>query len=645
MPRPLEMSGPQVNSDLNEEPTLAVASAGAVSLLGKELSYIVQSFITSLMDTHMPTCNGGHGQSHLTLGHACLTVSNVDAAAKLQLWAQAVECYKCPPWPYLMLQPGTSQELAVNTTYPTDLYVRNTTGGDLYKLTYHFGEYGAYQLGISTESISNIKVLTKPPNEFLPLIVAFVFFFMLAFMWQCAKFFRYRMDSPCTTRRVRSVSAGEETSLLSSQPVYQGSPSSSQLHQTTPVAPSLLPQLSAGIPDSSMRRGRLQSLDTFRGLAIVIMVFVNYGGGRYYFFQHAHWNGLTVADLVFPWFMWIMGVSMIFSVRSQLQRTTKRYLMVFRILKRCAILFILGLIINSDNNQNYMPTLRIMGVLQRFAICYGITALMEVYLMNPQESPEYVWYWKIRDIIRSGVQWVITILLVGVHTAITFGLHIPGCPTGYLGPGGLHDGGVHGNCTGGAAAYVDVSVLGEAHIYSHPTCKTIYNNDAPYDPEGILGALMAVLTVQFGAAAGRIIITYQGHGPRIKRWLVWAVVCGLLAGFLCDWRKEGGPIPVNKNLWSLSFVLTTACFAFFLLSLLYLFIDKWQWWSGNPFKYPGMNSILIYVGHEIFGGLFPWSWRPVGETHTNYLIMNLWGTSTWVIIAYLCHKRKLYLSV
>ena len=84
-----------------------------------------------------------------------------------------------------------------------------------------------------------------------------------------------------------------------------------------------------------------QSLDTFRGLSIVIMIFVNYGGGSYWFFAHSPWNGLTVADLVFPWFLWIMGVSLAISIRSQLRNSMSRSDNLKIILTRVFILIIL----------------------------------------------------------------------------------------------------------------------------------------------------------------------------------------------------------------------------------------------------------------------------------------------------------------
>ncbi|KAK7066294.1 hypothetical protein SK128_022526 [Halocaridina rubra] len=216
---------------------------------------------------------------------------------------------------------------------------------------------------------------------------------------------------------------------------------------------------------------------------------------------------------------------------------------------------------------------------------------------------------------------------------------------GYLGPGGLHDEGAHSNCTGGAAGYVDQLVLGKPHMYAHPTCAKVYDSKVPYDPEGILGALTSILMVQLGVAAGRIIITFKEHHERVIRWLIWGTVCGLIAGILCGWRKEDGLIPVNKNLWSLSYVFTTACFAFCLLSFFYAIIDWLHHWSGNPIRYAGMNAIVLYVGHEICGGLLPWSWSPVGHYHMQYFNMNIWGTSLWIFTAYLLHRKKIYVSV
>lgn len=606
------------------------------------------------LNSSVPLCGYEGNEKPLSMDHACLEVLNTDPSSSLEFWAQSTECYKCPPWKYLLVEANSSASLVVNSTYATDVFIRAINGTAIHNLTYHFGQYGSYMMEFDSKDYIHVKTFIRPQLEIIPVIMALVFFTLLTMVWQCGKFLLRRMDSSdspvprrVTEQNNRSVSPENVAQSSTYEPQPGTSSESEPLLRSNDLTQVLSPQgvyPQEQVPDSRRSGGRLISLDVFRGTAIAIMIFVNYGGGKYYFFIHARWNGLTVADLVFPWFLWIMGVSLTFSIRSQLRRATKRYIIVLKILKRCLILFALGIVINSKSS-NYLPTFRILGVLQRFAFCYLISAVIEVYCMSPQQSPEYVWYWKIRDLVRSWFQWSITLFIVVVHTAITFTLPVPGCPTGYIGPGGLHDGGAFSNCTGGAAGYIDRLVLGDAHVYKHPTCAKVYDSHVPYDPEGFLGALTSILMVQFGIASGRIIITYRSHNSRLIRWLIWGTISGIMAGILCGFQKEGGLIPVNKNLWSLSFVLTTNCFAFFLLSFYYLIIDKWSWWSGNPVRYVGMNAIILYLGHEILGSLLPWSWSPVGHYHADYLIMNIWGTSLWVVFAYFLHLKKVYISV
>jgi heparan-alpha-glucosaminide N-acetyltransferase len=91
----------------------------------------------------------------------------------------------------------------------------------------------------------------------------------------------------------------------------------------------------------------------------------------------------------------------------------------------------------------------------------------------------------IQDILDSWLQWLVILALTATHTLLTFLLPVPDCPTGYLGPGGLHNHSFSPNCTGGAAGYIDRIVFGENHIYQHPTCQSIYDTVIPYDPEGM----------------------------------------------------------------------------------------------------------------------------------------------------------------
>jgi len=160
-----------------------------------------------------------------------------------------------------------------------------------------------------------------------------------------------------------------------------------------------------------------------------------------------------------------------------------------------------------------------------------------------------------------------------------------------------------------------------------------------------LGTLNSMALVWLGTAAGRILIMHQDWKARAIRWTVWACILGLATGGLCGFSLNDGLIPINKNLWSLSFILATAAMAFFLLTLLYLLIDVYKFWSGAPLLYPGMNSILLYLGHEICSGMFPWSWRPYTQSHAELLAMNMWGCGLWVLTSYLLYRRRVFLAL
>jgi heparan-alpha-glucosaminide N-acetyltransferase len=115
---------------------------------------------------------------------------------------------------------------------------------------------------------------------------------------------------------------------------------------------------------------------------------------------------------------------------------------------------------------------------------------------------------------------------------------------------------------------IDIAIFGRKHIYTHPSAKPIYDTTEPYDPEGSLGSLTSVFIVFLGVQCGYTLLTFNDWKPRVKRWLSWAVVLGSIAGALCGFSKNDGIIPINKNLWSLSFVIGMAAMAFFLLTIM-----------------------------------------------------------------------------
>ncbi|XP_061818002.1 heparan-alpha-glucosaminide N-acetyltransferase isoform X2 [Nerophis lumbriciformis] len=414
-----------------------------------------------------------------------------------------------------------------------------------------------------------------------------------------------------------------------------------------------LDEVHAGNDESSaskVKPTRLRSLDTFRGFALTVMVFVNYGGGGYWFFQHAPWNGLTVADLVMPWFVFAIGTSVVLAIRSMQRRGVGRLQLLHKVTWRTLVLLMLGFCF-----LNYSPRdgplswswLRIPGVLQRLAFTYFFLALLQTLWGNKENGQsEGHWWSPVQDVVLYRSQWLIIILLETLWLCITFLLPVPNCPTGYLGAGGIGDNGLYPNCTGGAAGYIDKWMFGD-NMYRYPTCKEMYRSTQPFDPEGILGTINSIVMGFMGMQAGKIIIFYKGKNVQILcRFLVWAIVLGISAAILSKCTRDEGFIPVNKNLWSLSYVTCMGCFSFLLLGGVYFISDVKGWWGGQPFIYPGMNSIFVYVGHSLLGFYFPFSWEMrFQESHWEWLFQSLWGTALWLIIAYLLYRKKFFLKI
>lgn len=562
-------------------------------------------------------CGNGTGTQlvgRVKIDFACLQVKGKDAM--YQLLSQSAECFTCALQPQWNGNGNVSSSFQVGTRYPT-LLKSDTLGNSSCSSSFHFEQMGLYQIDLDS---CEVTVLKKPVNAFLPIFWAFVFLCVLAgarlayhSIYKTAILRRFLVWFKLRFSRETEVVVGDAALLLEE------------------------------VDASEMRKSkaRVTSLDVFRGLAITVMIFVNYGGGSYYFFNHSIWNGLTVADLVFPWFMWIMGVSCVISIQSQLRKSIPRKKLVGRVVRRALTLILLGLVMNTDNNHNDLSKLRLPGVLQRFGLAYLAVGLLEALQLPRQFSAPPA---LMADLYSAPWQWLAAATCVALQTCLTFFLQVPGCPTGYLGPGGKADNGTHWNCTGGAARFIDVTVFGEEHIYQSPTSHHIYGG-AAHDPEGLLGTLNSMALVWLGTAAGRILIMHQDWKARAIRWTVWACILGLAAGGLCGFSLNEGLIPINKNLWSLSFILATAAMAFFLLTLLYLLIDVYKFWSGAPLLYPGMNSILLYLGHEICSGMFPWSWRPYTQSHAELLAMNMWGCGLWVLTSYLLYRRRVFLAL
>ncbi|MBV8553897.1 MAG: DUF5009 domain-containing protein [Acidobacteriaceae bacterium] len=298
---------------------------------------------------------------------------------------------------------------------------------------------------------------------------------------------------------------------------------------------------------------RLVSLDAFRGLTMLLMVIVNSSGPAvYYQLRHAEWNGWTLADTVYPSFLWIVGVAITLALGKRLSQGIPRSRLVAQIFRRSAVIYALGLFIYLFPNFDFV-TMRIPGVLQRIAICYCIAALLYLY-----------------SDVRGQIMWVIG-LLAAYWLAMKL-IPAPGFAAGDL------------TLQGNLAHYVDHLVYGR-HNWSQT--KT-------WDPEGVLSTAPAIATTLLGVLSGYVL---QLRRPLAERcvWLLIGGICLLFAGLICSiW------LPINKNLWTSSFALFMAGLDGLVFSGFLWLIDGCGYRRAvQPLVILGMNAIAVYLFSEI----------------------------------------------
>jgi predicted acyltransferase len=293
------------------------------------------------------------------------------------------------------------------------------------------------------------------------------------------------------------------------------------------------------------RAPRLLSLDVFRGLTVAAMVLVNNPGtwqAVYPPLRHADWHGWTPTDVIFPFFLFIVGVAIPFALVPPASRA-----LIIRIVRRAAVIFALGLLLNAA--FGFDPgTIRIPGVLQRIAVCYVLAALLFVTT-------------------RARTQAVVAAVLLGGYWAAMTLLPVPGYGAGDL------------SKEGNLAAWIDRAVLG-----SH-----VWRASRVYDPEGILSTLPALATVILGMLAGHWL--RSGRPPaQESAGLLAAGIASTLGGLL--WSVW---FPINKALWTSSYVLLTGGMAAVALALCHHLIEALGWRrAARPFAVLGTNALLLF---------------------------------------------------
>lgn len=304
---------------------------------------------------------------------------------------------------------------------------------------------------------------------------------------------------------------------------------------------------------------RLISLDVFRGLTIAGMVLVNNPGSWnhiYWPLAHASWHGWTPTDLIFPFFLFIVGVSIALALGSRVAAKTSNRDLYLKIIKRAVIIFALGLFL-AGFPYFHLSTIRIMGVLQRIAICYLVAALI---FINTDLRKQLI---------------IAAFLVVGYWTIMTF-IPTPGFKMADY------------SREGSIACFVDRKVLGN-HIWSQGKI---------YDPEGLLSTLPAIATTLLGVVSGQFLRSPKKQYEKISLLFVAGAVC-VIIGWL--WNLF---FPINKSLWTSSYVLFTGGLAMQLLALCYWLIDikGYRRWS-KPFVVFGVNAIALFVGTGLMAKL------------------------------------------
>ncbi len=318
---------------------------------------------------------------------------------------------------------------------------------------------------------------------------------------------------------------------------------------------------------------RLLSLDVLRGITIAGMICVNNPGSWgsiYPALKHASWNGCTPTDLVFPFFLFIVGVATTFSLTKRKERGDNQNELLKQVFRRSLTLFGLGLILNGFPFLTFtngvelidFSTFRIMGVLQRIAIVYFIASFLFLKMQTKNLA------------FTGGAILVLYWIVMTIIPVPGFGMpNLEAAPAGEA---------------SNLSAWFDKITLG-THVWKH---------SAPWDPEGLFSTIPAIATALFGILIGKLLKSDEDKAVKTVKIFVYGNFA-MLAGYVIDmW------IPINKSLWTSSYVLYTGGLASIFLAMCYWIIDVkgYKKWC-IPFHVYGMNAITVFFASGIVGRL------------------------------------------
>ncbi len=380
-----------------------------------------------------------------------------------------------------------------------------------------------------------------------------------------------------------------------------------------------------------MNKKRFTSIDIFRGLTIAFMIMVNTPGTWRHIYaplEHAPWHGLTATDLVFPFFLFIVGTSIVFAYHNKRQYVNHQLYskIIIRSLKIILIGLILAGFIFHFPFVRDLSHLRLPGVLQRIGLVFLLSALLFIRVKN------WKWYLMLLILILGGYWYAMTqIKINGEKTSLT--------PQNNL------------------ASVIDRKVLGKNHMWKHYE-KTGYVQ-GNYDPEGLLSTLPAIATTILGIFLGLLLVN-----PRISPYakLILFVGIGLIL-WLLGWLWSHS-FPLNKRLWTSSYVLYTGGLAYLFFAVIYFIVDilNYQRW-GNIFKYLGMNAIAIFtlsvfITKAFYSLHIPGTNKPIhawlyhhfytswlGDNSMASMLYALSVVIFYIFVAWWMYRRKIFIKV
>lgn len=440
---------------------------------------------------------------------------------------------------------------------------------------------------------------------------------------------------------------------------------------------------------------RVASLDVFRGLTVALMILVDGAGGEWPVIGHAPWNGCNLADFVMPFFLFIVGMA----VPLALKRIPDRGRAVRRVAVRTLKLLFWGILLqggysHAPDELAYgvdMRHVRWGGILQRIALAYLVVAVLEMVTKDGakvhQDQPPGS-SGRFSRVFRMYLsQWIVACCILVVYLSLAYGVYVPDwefrvrnadspdygkvltvrCGTrGALDP----------PCN--AVGYIDRRVLGINHMYQKPAWRRHractddsphegpFRNDAPawcvapFEPEGILSSLSAVLSTVVGVHYGHVLVHMKSHTDRLRQWVTMGVAL-LVLGIVLHFSHA---IPLNKQLYTFSYICVTAGAAGVVFSALYFLVDVVSLrYAFAPLRWVGMNAMLVYVmaAEGVFEGfLNGWYYESTNNTLVywvrKHVFVKVWHSTRvgillyvlfaqilfWALVSGVLHRARLY---